>query len=324
MSSHSHISQSNRIEFIDLAKGVCIILIVAGHCGLSAIPGLESWVIVSFYFLLSGLFFKIDGGIKKFIIKKTNQILVPFIFFAIPGLILYSIVKGWEYSSLLALFQTNGPYPRVLGNGALWFLISLFNCGLMFAIVKTYVKSTILQGLVFVFLGAVGLVLSHYKIRLPLFLASSFTAIPFYWAGYYLKQTKLLYKSSYDKYNLLFFIILYAISYLLSLLRADAHFDSRLNIISIVDYPLIVTSLFALLFLCKAIKHLPIVSYIGRYSLVVLCTHMLVLRSVEFIVDLNTVCLFLITLTISTILIPICIKYFPYFTAQKDLIKITK
>lgn len=33
---------TKRIEFIDLAKGICIILVVIGHCGVSHdIPGYE-------------------------------------------------------------------------------------------------------------------------------------------------------------------------------------------------------------------------------------------------------------------------------------------
>ena len=62
-----------RIEFIDLAKGVCIILVVLGHCGAPIpIPGLEI-VRMPLYFILSGLFFKDYGGGYNFFIKKTNK-----------------------------------------------------------------------------------------------------------------------------------------------------------------------------------------------------------------------------------------------------------
>lgn len=55
-------TRHKRIEFIDLAKGVCIIMVVMGHCGCPLeIPG---WTIVRMplYFILSGLFFKDYGG----------------------------------------------------------------------------------------------------------------------------------------------------------------------------------------------------------------------------------------------------------------------
>ena len=61
-----------RIEFIDLAKGVCIILVVIGHCGAPInIPGFEI-VRMPLYFILSGLFFKDYGGGYNFFIRKTK------------------------------------------------------------------------------------------------------------------------------------------------------------------------------------------------------------------------------------------------------------
>lgn len=53
---------TQRIDFIDLAKGVCIFLVVIGHCGVPInIPGFEI-VRMPLYFILSGLFFKDYGG----------------------------------------------------------------------------------------------------------------------------------------------------------------------------------------------------------------------------------------------------------------------
>lgn len=78
-------TRHKRIEFIDLAKGVCIIMVVMGHCGCPLeIPG---WTIVRMplYFILSGLFFKDYGGWTNFLIKKVNKILIPFLFFLSAG-----------------------------------------------------------------------------------------------------------------------------------------------------------------------------------------------------------------------------------------------
>lgn len=51
-----------RIDFIDLAKGVCILLVVLGHIGIPiSLPGMNS-MRMPLYFILSGLFFKDYGG----------------------------------------------------------------------------------------------------------------------------------------------------------------------------------------------------------------------------------------------------------------------
>lgn len=51
-----------RIDFIDTAKGVCIILVVLGHSGIPIdFVGMNS-MRMPLYFILSGLFFKDYGG----------------------------------------------------------------------------------------------------------------------------------------------------------------------------------------------------------------------------------------------------------------------
>ena len=51
------IESKGRIEFIDLAKGICILLVVMIHVGVPEyIPGLYA-AKVPIFFLLSGLFF---------------------------------------------------------------------------------------------------------------------------------------------------------------------------------------------------------------------------------------------------------------------------
>ena len=72
---------SGRIQFVDTAKGICILLVVMYHAGLvdNDTPCL-SMLRMPFYFTLSGLFFKDYGGFRT-ILKKVNKLLVPFVFF---------------------------------------------------------------------------------------------------------------------------------------------------------------------------------------------------------------------------------------------------
>ena len=50
------VSGKKRIEFIDLAKGVCILLIILGHCGVAVdYPGLTA-MRTPLYLTLAGLF----------------------------------------------------------------------------------------------------------------------------------------------------------------------------------------------------------------------------------------------------------------------------
>ena len=66
-----------RIEFIDLAKGVCILLVIMMHTDVNVdFPGLRG-MRMPLYFILSGLFFKDYVGFLNLLVKKANKILIP-------------------------------------------------------------------------------------------------------------------------------------------------------------------------------------------------------------------------------------------------------
>lgn len=75
---------NNRVEWIDTAKGICILLVVLHHCSqMMHEPYLFSRDVLTFrmplYFILSGLFFKYYSP-KVFFVKKTNKLLAPYVF----------------------------------------------------------------------------------------------------------------------------------------------------------------------------------------------------------------------------------------------------
>lgn len=80
------VGSGQRIDYIDLAKGFCIIFVVMNH--VSDYYKLDLWIndfITAFrmplYYFLSGVFFKTYNGFSNFLKKKTNKLLIPFVFF---------------------------------------------------------------------------------------------------------------------------------------------------------------------------------------------------------------------------------------------------
>lgn len=321
-----------RIKFIDLAKGVCIFLVVIGHSGFPiAIPG---WSIVRMplYFMLSGLFFKDYGGIKCLCIKKINKILIPFLFFYLLGYAAFYLIK-WlkpellitESRGILDLFDN-----RQFFNGPIWFLLTLFWCNLIFCALTSVVKN---NSEYFIFVCAIGLVgwyLGNEGVFIPLFIDVAMTSLPFFTMGYFLKKTNILYPNKFDKFNLLFFAALWLISILIENTmhqRMSLHY----NIIEgWSTYLLAFTSVMSVIILCKMINHLPFISYIGRYSIVLLCIHHMIYRPLMVLIthyphfSFNGFTVAFTTLILSALCIPIFIKWIPWFVAQKDLIHISK
>ncbi|MFI3285201.1 MAG: acyltransferase [Rikenellaceae bacterium] len=322
-----------RIEFIDLAKGVCIILVTIGHCGVPInIPGFEI-VRMPLYFILSGLFYKDYGGLVSLIVKKTNKILLPFLFFYLIAYVVFYILQCFAPSLLVT--DARGIFDlfnnRQFFNGPIWFLLALFCCNIYYYFIEQISKGLnvnyfIATSVLSIIGGGIGWYIGSCKIFMPMFADAALTALPFFYMGVVLKKTSILYPNKMDKYNWLWFILAYALSVIIS--RA---FDYRLSlhcneIEGASTYLLAAISVFAMLMLCKMFKKLPLISYMGRYSLIILCTHHMYYRPVKVIlskipIENSTYIVALITIMLSVISIPICIKLIPWFVAQKDLIK---
>lgn len=322
-------STTKRIDFIDLAKGICIFLVVIGHCGAPIdIPGYNI-VRMPLYFILSGLFFKTYGNITSFIVKKINKILIPFIFFYLLGCIVFYAIK--YFAPQLLITEARGIFDlfnnRQFFNGPIWFLLCLFWCNVYFAIIQSYIKKEEYRIAFVTLLGIIGWWLGYRNYFVPLFMDVAMTAMPFFAFGYYLKKSNLLYPNKWDKYNLLFAFGFWIVSYILCTTtnyRLSLHYN---GINGISTYFISIASVLSILFLCKSIKRLPFFSYIGRYSIVLLCVHHMIYRPVKVLLQAtnieiidNNYFVAIITLLLSTLCVPLCIKFIPWFVAQKDLI----
>ena len=106
-----------RIDWIDIAKGISIILVVYGHSGFNNVPFFGSWLCVfrmPFFFFVSGLLF---SGYKyetiiPFVGKRVKTLYRPYFIFSAmlmlgiwilndpaystPGHMLRYIITGWE------------------------------------------------------------------------------------------------------------------------------------------------------------------------------------------------------------------------------------
>ena len=117
-----------RIEFIDLAKGVCILLVIMMHTDVNVdFPGLQG-MRMPLYFILSGLFFKDYGGFLNLLVKKANKILIPFLFFYLASYSIFYLI-GWLSPDIIKSKATGISdlfTQRQLFNGPIWFLLALF------------------------------------------------------------------------------------------------------------------------------------------------------------------------------------------------------
>lgn len=328
-------SHKPRIEFIDLAKGMCILWVVIMHCNLFStyIPGINSSQ-MPLFFVLSGLFFKTYGSYGSLIIKKINSILIPFLFFY---LLAYAIFYTLDFlqPGMIPQNQATGILDvftqRTYFNGPIWFLICLFWMNAIFGFIALHTTTEWQRaGLVLAITG-VGVTLGKAEIFIPMSLDVACSSLIFFYMGYLLKQTKILYPNKYDKYNLVFCLACFATTLIIELLIQQTGIASNTNQVEgnvVMAYLTASIGVLGILFLCKAVKYLPGISYFGRYSIIVLCVHRLItsqLRPVlkhlpEALMPYHDVIFIAVLLGLCALAIPVCRKWLPYVTAQKDLI----
>lgn len=330
-----------RIEWIDTAKGMCIILVVAYHTLIHThadflisntnIDGFLSTFRMPLYFTLSGLFFKKYSSFFDFLIKKCNKLIIPFIFFYIFGSIIIPILFQLLHFNLYATLPLKDLLSDCLFNhcrsinGPLWFLPCLFMSNLLYYFINTISKKTSWIICIALLFGITGLYLSYIKYELPLCISTSFTAIPYFCFGNIIYKYGLLNKRLLStNYTILISLIIFSILYIYSgeTVFSENKYSKPHNL-----YILSITGVSCILLLSQKIGKAEVISYLGRYSIIVLCTHLFFVRlfyhifiGYNFRVSiLFTICMIL-TFTTCIIIIPLLKKYLPWFVAQKDLI----
>lgn len=340
-----------RIEYIDLAKGICIFFVLFFHfCQLYGMYHNERPIAIALtkindvigvfrmplYFFLSGCFFKPYSGFVDFLKKKTNKLLIPFVFFyivvsfLIPKVLYYFGLKVGFFLPLNRIFDAwlFDFYPSV----PIWFLLCLFWMGLIFyalySLSNKFKHNLLALIILSLMTGAIGILLGTYRIELPANLDTAMTNIPYYMIGYvFFRKTQLFYPNKYDKYTLLVIPIAIAIDAIL-LPQTDVFNNHFAPYAWLSLYPCGIIGVLAIVLLAKKIQKLPILSYFGRYSIIILVFHITMIEIMKHILnhlpistDAQFIINFILILSSFLVVIPFARKFMPYVTAQKDLLK---
>lgn len=324
-----------RIEWIDLAKGICILLVVFYHVAICLhIDYPLSTQIASFrmplYFILSGLFFKQYEGFVGFLKRKTNKLLIPFLFFLLMTSMLPFAIINHDLSLKYFFAEMNGP----VYNYAIWFLLCLFEINILFYLIQlaanriTRQYQTIVVMSVSLLLGCCGLALGVEHVRNPLYVCTMLTALPFFAFGWWLRRhTRFLSAPVNLKKDLPLIIVCGAIVMVFAVNVVYAYNDIPKGGAPYV-YLCGIAGTMMVLVVSKIIKRIPLVSLWGRYSIMILCTHQVVVIGTGSLLKrfFTGVPLFamvlMVTLVVCHFLLLFMKRYLPHVTAQKDVIKV--
>lgn len=331
----------NRIVWIDLAKGFCIMLVVFHH--VASVLGVSYPFDVQargfrmpLYFILSGLFFKQYEGFLGFLKRKINKLLIPFLFFFLTtSVLVYWILVLPEWSRLYKFVFTSFFCKRViLFNEPIWFLLCLFEVNLLFYLVQWLASAislkfkTMLVLVASLLLGCCGLGLAVIHVSLPIYIDSALSALPLFAFGWWLfRQTGFLKSSVKLSRDVPMIIVCALLLWLCARPVKWINNDFSLEAVPFM-YLCGIAGTMMVLTLSKMIERLPLVSYWGRYSIMILCSHYPIVTVLNKLLgnvvsDMTLVIVvFLMTTMACYLLIPLMRRLLPHVTAQRNVIRV--
>ncbi|MGE6631935.1 acyltransferase family protein [Bacillus sp. NPDC077027] len=270
-----------RLEWVDAAKGIGILLVVMAH-----VPTSDTFkqFIYSFhiplFFLLSGMMFQPKSlSAIAFIQKKAKSLLLPYLYFSIITYVFwFSVTRFFAFKHqtdidpfvpFTGIFLSNADHSRLTHNPAIWFLTTLFIVEVLFFFLHRLAKGKTSALLSLTILcGGIGYVTTLYLHQsLPWNVNVTFTAVVFYSIGYLAKHVFVELKS--DPTLLLCTGLLMTSGYIQSF---NTRIDMRVNDLGhiFIFYLCALLGSAAVIYMSFKLKQSSILTYLGRNSIVIL------------------------------------------------------
>ena len=281
-------SNSNRISYIDISKGIGIILVCIGHFDISnedsVFFNLFTWIYsfhMPFFFFISGLLFDSKSmTTKDFLKRKLINLIVPYLLFSIYNWI------------LLEIFQIEHPQFLIHGWGRnpLWFIPIIFIIELLhfFIIKDSNLKKIISVSLLFI--------IFLWKTHTNGWLPYAVSELPWFYfcflSGYISRPYIKRYRENQGSKSLPFVLFsFHALLLYVVILPYNPNYRLQDNdlISYMLRYLIGVIGTLALITFSIQIEHRPAIhlKWIGRNTMVILCVHWLYFRILQKINNQN-------------------------------------
>ena len=173
--------ETKRLDWVDVAKGITILLMVAGHTSIPEPISKYIWSFhMPFFFFVSGVFYS-EKKYKKFsslLKRKIFTLLVPYVFFSVVVMLGYYGTVYWN------------PKELYLGwsGYALWFIPVLFMSEMLLYPFAKFMNKTITKIIIIVLLLCLSKLLAMLEIHLPFKIEAVPLSSSFLFMGYILKD----------------------------------------------------------------------------------------------------------------------------------------
>ena len=283
-----------RIEWVDIAKGICLIAVILGHMGNVVFNFVYSFHLPTF-FMLSGYTLRKSDITYDYLKKKFCRLMIPYFItcVAVVGMdVINSMVEECDvsictitniiYCGIVKTFfgagvsLNFGSIELGMGIGAIWFLPALFFALIFTQLILRLQSKTIqiaLSVTMFMFSAMMAKV-----IWLPFSILAAMFSVPFILIGKWIQEYEIL-----EKLKFWHYIIFYTVS----IVGCCFGVGQSIDIVSctIEDWLLtpvcVVCSSLCVIGLSRGIRRFPPLEFVGRNSLVFLCVHLFCLNTLD-------------------------------------------
>ncbi len=299
MWKNSYAKVKNRELWLDIAKALCIILVVINHLGIH-IP------IVTFFggMFYMPLFFVSAGytyrrkteDFKAFAIEKAKRLLIPYFVCNVLLFAFFTLRSGFSKPNFLGIFYSRSMLmaadsPWNMGlmtylNAPTWFLTCLFLCYCFYFIVDRKFADARDRRKVILVCMAVGVILRTLSpVLLPWSLENALFFLGLIELGRFLKEDGMAWLKAHEWIYANFLIGFVALSYMQGAVNVSISQYGRSMILYFFTAAL--GSVLCMKFSELVEKYLGIfakaIAFVGRHTLFILCWHLLAIEVIRII-----------------------------------------
>lgn len=151
--------EKTRIAWVDTAKFICIIAVIAEHaaCMTKITDAINAPFYLNGFFFLAGYVYRHEEGFSGFALKKIRQLFIPWLFFSLFAIFTAYYFSFNEQTELKKALLFNFLQIREKGDG-MWFVAALFIAFFPFYfIIKQYLRSSVKKKTTITFLSLLSL-----------------------------------------------------------------------------------------------------------------------------------------------------------------------
>lgn len=318
-------NETKRLDYLDMARGLAIILVILGHIYPA---GNLKVILTSFhvplFFIISGMLIKHKNENDIKIKYRLKRLIVPYFLFCIINIIVRFKFEGLKYN----LFLMCTGY----GIGALWFLPALLIGEIVFILINTKIDNKTIKIILILIISTIPFIKFNIDniiiSTLLIVILRGFESVLFLAVGYIsysrIKEINLS--------NIVLSLIIIILSMLAIYNGQVDLYCLDFNNVLIYLFVSIIFSLVVLLIM-KNINQNKILIYFGKNSLILMCTHQVIMLILQHIFNnqfngyISGTIFFIVILLIELLIIEIINRYMPFmlgkFKKKKNVLAIT-